>query len=368
MLRILFISVTCMFVFSRQSQAQDVKANNARSWSLSGLIQLQHLWNNEIENDAAKINNGFHIRRGRLQAKAKMTDRVSTKFQIEVRDNSPKLKDAEAKIKFFDDFFIRGGQFKVPVWREELRSSGKLFLVERSEVAEFLADNYLSARHIGIEVGGKLESGVGFAVNYSNGAGEGGREDAGRLKSESINNGKLFTARLNTPLGENIEFGLSGALNQLGTKQTVFDTVVNKDVLLDKTGSVFAVAPDFGIYLSNGFNAEGGFVYGKFGKTLAGKSDDVTFMLADVNGCFKKKLNHINENLGGMDTWELAGGVSLIDPDTEVDDNEVMVFRFGPAFYFGSKTRLQFNAEIEKPTASGTDTIFKVRSQLIINM
>ncbi|NIW80878.1 MAG: hypothetical protein GWN16_16070, partial [Calditrichae bacterium] len=83
----------------------------------------------------------------------------------------------------------RVGQFKVPVWREELRSSGSLLLVERSAAAEFLADLLLSARHVGIEFGGQFQNGVDFAVNYSNGAGEGEREDAGRNKSFSINNG-----------------------------------------------------------------------------------------------------------------------------------------------------------------------------------
>ncbi|MEJ2545428.1 MAG: porin, partial [Calditrichaceae bacterium] len=151
--------VVVLFVFSASLMAQDVEASKAKNWSLSGRVQLQHLYDNSIDADAAKNNNGFRMRRTRLQVKAKLTDWVSGKVQIEVRDNSPRLKDAEAKAKLFNNYALRLGQFKVPVWREELRSSGSLYLVERSHAAEFLVDNYLSARHIGLEVSGSYENG-----------------------------------------------------------------------------------------------------------------------------------------------------------------------------------------------------------------
>ena len=167
------IAVMLLMFLSLSGLAQEVSAPKSKSWDLTGRVQVQHLFDNDTESDAARTNNGFRIRRGRFQISSHLNDNVSAKFQIEVRDNSPNLKDAEAKVKILKHHYLRFGQFKVPVWREELRSSGSLLLVERSAAAEFLADSYLSARHVGLEFGGKIGDNVNFAANYSNGAGEG---------------------------------------------------------------------------------------------------------------------------------------------------------------------------------------------------
>jgi len=156
----LSIYIFALLVYSSHHlHGQEVSAKNAVKWSMSGRIQLQHAYSGDIASNADETNNGFRIRRGRLQVNGVLNDYISTQFQIEVRDNSPRLKDAEGKLKLFNDFFLRLGQFKVPVWREELRSSGKLLLVERSPAAEFLADMLLSARHIGVEFGGQVHEG-----------------------------------------------------------------------------------------------------------------------------------------------------------------------------------------------------------------
>jgi len=142
-------------------------------------------------------------------------------------------------------------------------------MVEQSAAAEFLVDTYLSARHVGIEFGGKFQNKVAFAMNYSNGAGEGGREDAGRTKSDVINNGKLIPARINVPVGQVIEIGVSYALNKLGRKQGS----------LNDTGNVYAIAPDFGIYLPSNIDIEGGMAIGSISKDFAGGENDEGFFL-----------------------------------------------------------------------------------------
>jgi hypothetical protein len=298
------------------------------------------------------------IRRARLQTKAKLTDQVSGKIQIEVRDNSPRLKDAEGKIQVANDFFFRFGQFKVPVWREELRSSGKLLMVERSSVAEFLADTYLSARHVGIEFGGQIAQKGTFAVNYSNGAGEGGREDAGRNKNDVTNNGKLFTARVNVPVGDIFELGVSGAINKIG----------NKIGTIDNSGNNSAIAPDFGVYMTNGITVEGGAAFGSVNNDYIGSEKNQSFVLFDVTGKYLSKFKGINQALGGMDAIEIAIGLSRLDPDKNISDNEATILRFGPGFYFGKQTILQINGEIEKYSAPNSETIFKIRSQFMVNL
>ncbi|MFQ5605381.1 MAG: porin [bacterium] len=350
-----------LFLTMVSSPAQEVKTKNAKSWELTGRAQLQYFYNSDIDGDASRTNNGFRIRRGRLQAKCKLTDWVETKFQIEVRDNSPRLKDAEGKIKLGKNMFVRLGQFKVPVWREELRSSSKLLLVERSEVAEMLADINLSARQVGLEVGGKMASGLSWAVNVSNGAGEGGREDAGRSKSGFVNNGKLFAGRVNVPVGDKLQIGVAGAANRAGS-----DTGV-----ADNSGTIWTIAPDFGYYTSAGTNGqldlEGGIAIGSVDKDFLSTAEDQKFRLFDVTARWHKKLSSVRENLGGVDAVELAAGISIIEPNSNVDDDESLFVRFGPAVYFGKTTRLQVNGEIEKPLVSGGVTIFKFRVQSTFN-
>ena len=348
------------------ASAQNVKLKNATSWELTGRVQLQHLYNSDIAGDAGSTNNGFRMRRGRLQVAGKLTEFVETKFQIEVRDNSPRLKDAEGVLHFANDLYLRFGQYKVPVWREELRSSSKLLLVERSVVAEFLADYNLSARHIGVEFGRVSKNKLSFAVNFSNGSGEGGREDAGRSKSDYVNNGKMLSGRVNLPVGEMVQVGVSGVMNRVG------NTIGTQD----NSGSITAVAPDFGIYMDAGERSkveiEGGFVFGSVDQEFLQAQKSRDFTLFDVTGRYTQKLAKVSEGLAGMDAFELAAGFSRTDVDATVTN----VFRFGPAFYFGKQTRLQINGEIEKTKRSDSvfpdlpdlgDSVFQVRSQITFN-
>ncbi|KAA3610604.1 MAG: hypothetical protein DWQ05_21540 [Calditrichaeota bacterium] len=360
------VFITALLVSAAVS-AQDLNLANAKSWTVSGRVQLQHEVDTKAEDNEIKTTNGFRIRRGRFQVKAKLTKFISTKFQIEVRDNSPKLKDAEGKMKFGGNTYMRFGQFKVPVWREELRSSSKLMLVERSEAAEFLVDWNLSSRQIGVEFGGEIADKVEFAVNYSNGAGAAGREDAGEEKVNSvnkfefINNGKLITGRITYPVSKNIEFGVSAALNNLGTK------IGNNDA----TGTVSVVTPDVGLELDLSENSdltiEGNVAFGSIDKVFSSNNEAVSFRLYDVTGQWLTKFAEASENLAGMDKIGFAAGIYNIEPNTDVEKDEEVGIRFGPIFYFGKKSRLQVNGEITNYAADDAESDFKVRSQLTFN-
>ncbi|GAB4331772.1 MAG: hypothetical protein Kow0037_08620 [Calditrichia bacterium] len=352
-IRVLMISL----LFCGAMQAQEVSLSNSEKWKLSGRVQLQHLVDTQTKSDAEKTNNGFRMRRVRFQIKSQLNNFVSAKIQVEARDNSPRLKDGELKIKLFSHNYLRAGQFKIPVWREELRSSGKLFLVERSAAAEFLAENYLSARHIGIEFGGKTGN-ISYRLNYSNGAGEGGREDAGRSKSETVNNGKMVSARLEGQLNDAIAFGLSAAFNRLGDK-------VNG---ADKSGMVRVVAPDFSYRPVENLELEGGAAFGKLDKNYLMSDEDAGFVLLDLTGRWSAKFQKEVEAFGGLSVWEIAAGISRVEPNDNLDGDDYLVYRFGPAVYFGKTTRLQINVEVEDYAASGAETITRIRSQLTVNL
>jgi hypothetical protein len=362
-LEALFLMAVALFAFNATGAAQETKTKNSMSWELSGRVQLQHLFDSDIKVDSAQTNNGFRIRRGRLTVKGKLSEVVETEFVIEVRDNSPRLKDAEGKINLSDNFYVRLGQFKVPVWREELRSSGALFLIERSAAAEFLADLNLSARQVGVEIGVSSKNSFELLFNLSNGAGEGGREDAGRTKDgQFVNNGKLATGRINLPLvGKNFQLGLSRAVNHAGAKAG----------FTNNTGAISVWAPDFGMYLPvsarSQLDIEGGATFGSISSQFLGAAADQKFRSWDITGRCRIKLNNTKQSSEGLDAIEFAGGITYIEPDKNIGDDETQFVRFGPAVYIGKQTRIQINGEIEKPKANYAASIFKLRTQATFN-
>ncbi|GEM_PF-4920060 len=359
---LIFLSVMLFFLSDAATMAQEILPGNAQKWKLTGRVQLQHLYNSDIDATASQTNQGFRIRRGRLQVKATVNKHVKGKLQIAVRDNNPRLKDAVVKLLFPKGLYAKFGQFKVPVWREELRSSGKLLLIERSEAAEFLAENHFSSRSIGVEFGGHPSDVFSFAINYSNGAGAGAREDAGRKKTVLINNGKMWSARIEVKPTHIIHGGISAVVNSLGKK-------VNSPPpdSPNNSGNIFLVAPDVGIYLPSGITIESGLALGKFTKEFLLTPNDIAFTLFDITGRWQHPLSSPVEELAGLSQVEFAAGFTFIEPDRDTANDEQTVLRFGPAVYFGKNTRLQVNGEIENPAAPGENSIFKLRSQITLN-
>lgn len=351
----------------KKEPKQEVKAANSESLKLSGRVQLQHLYSDEYDSDADTTNNGFRLRRVRVRTDAQLTPYVSGKIEFEVRDNSPRLKDAFGKILLFKNYGLRAGQYKVPVWREEfIRSSGELLLVERSSVARLLEESLLSARHVGIEFEGKPNKHFSFAVNYSNGAGEGIHEITSK-KTVRVNNAKMLAGRIDLNLLEELKIGVSGAVNYLGNEIAIFDTADNKIGVADSKGENYTIAPDLGIYLPVGLDVEAGAAFGTLTKYFAGTPEDVNFTGFDITGRWKTKLSQASQSLGGMDALEIAAGVSFLDTDEDYFE-EKMNLRFGPALYFGKKTRLQINGEYVEPSNDDADAIFRVRSQITVNL
>ena len=366
-LSLIFLFALFLFLFNSEiGFAQDVKSKNSMELKLSGRIQLQHFYNNRFRTADSITYHGFRIRRGRFQVDAKLTSFFTVKFQIEARDNLPRLKDAEGRLKLFKNYYFRFGQFKIPVWREEFkRSSSDLILVERSAASAFLILNLLSARQIGTEFGGNISSKLFFALNYSNGSGEGNSEIAiaTLLRDENevdllltSNNGKMYSGRLDYSISDKVKFGLSGAVNFIGNE---VDT-------LDNTGKNTVIAPDFGIYLPSGVDLEGGIAWGSISKSYIEVAENQNYIMGDLTGRWKKLLEEPLENWGGLSGFELAAGVSYIDIDSN-ELNQRNSYRFGPAVYFGKKSRLQVNAEVVEPAEKNEDPFWRIRSQFTVN-
>jgi hypothetical protein len=193
-----------------------------------------------------------------------------------------------------------------------------------------------------------------FAVNYNNGSGEGNSELQG-TKSKNVNNGKMWVGRVDYNFSDAFKVGLSGAINDVGIRTES----------LDKTGNNTLIAPDFGIYLPAGIDIEAGIAFGEISKGFIEEFDDKKYTVWDITGRWKTTFAKM-ENLGGIDGFEIAAGVSGVNSDASNTDKSVE-YRIGPAIYFGKKTRFQANFEVIDFADPNEDTNYAVRNQFTVN-
>jgi phosphate-selective porin OprO/OprP len=150
--------------------------NASRFMQISGFTQLRYL----LMEEKGK-RSGFDIRRARIDIKGAITPFFSYRLQTEFADK-PKLLDATGEIKITDYFIITAGQFKIPFSMENLASSNKLEMIDRSQVVEALVARgkdiigNQNGRDIGIQFGGGLlkKNGipmVEYRLGFFNGSG-----------------------------------------------------------------------------------------------------------------------------------------------------------------------------------------------------
>jgi len=124
---------------------------------------------------------GFDIRRARLDIKGIISPYWSYRVQFDLAA-TPKLIDAYAELKLNDYFNFTIGQAKIPFSLENLTSSNKLELIDRSQAVEALVargkdvGGNQNGRDIGIQLGGtvlKLNDRpiVDYRLGIYNGAG-----------------------------------------------------------------------------------------------------------------------------------------------------------------------------------------------------
>jgi phosphate-selective porin len=125
----------------------------------------------------------FLVRRARIQLDATLFKYLEVKLEGDFGQGSAVLTDGYAEVRYWPEFKVRGGQFKVPFSWEELTSSNLIDFVERSVV-----NNLVPARDVGVMAHGTLFSGMTeYAVGGFNGTGQNNTE---------TNDSKDFAARL----------------------------------------------------------------------------------------------------------------------------------------------------------------------------
>ncbi|MFO7651247.1 MAG: porin [bacterium] len=124
--------------------------------------------------DASWQHYGFTLRRGRVQLEYEFTDRVATTLEIGCDELDLEVKDASIGYRVGAPLRLVAGVQKMPFSREELRSSSRLVMVERSATNSWFDSLGYLGRDIGLVAAGELLPGgrpLGWALGVFNGNG-----------------------------------------------------------------------------------------------------------------------------------------------------------------------------------------------------
>jgi len=152
-------SIRAEAAIAAQANLAKVKSfpvNAAKKIQIAGYTQVRY----QALEETGKID-GFDIRRARLDVKGNISPYWSYRVHFDLA-GSPKLIDAYAELKVNDYFNFTIGQAKIPFSLENLTSSNKLELIDRSQAVEALVargkdvGGNQNGRDIGIQLGGTI--------------------------------------------------------------------------------------------------------------------------------------------------------------------------------------------------------------------
>jgi phosphate-selective porin OprO and OprP len=294
----------------------------ARQMQLSGYSQLRY----QTFQETGK-KDGFDIRRARLDLRGNVTPYFSYRAQADLADK-PKLIDGYGEIKLADYFTITAGQFKIPFSLENLASSNKLEMIDRSQVVEALVARgkdvigNQNGRDIGIQVSGTFLKVKDLpVVEYRLGIFNG----SGINVADTANEAKDIVGRLILTPVKGLSFG--------GGYYNGWDKAIKPDVLGNSQ-----VRNRFGFelsYLTSSISARGEYIKGKDGKTSrSGWYIQAGYFIVP------QKL----QILGKYDSY---------DPNLSTTDNISTCYVVGANYNFNTWSRLQvfFTLRQEEGTA-----------------
>lgn len=281
-----------------------------RQMTLTGYSQVRYQFFNEKGKK-----DGFDIRRARIDLKGSITPVLSYRVQADLVDK-PKLIDAYAEIKPVDFISITAGQFKIPFSLENLTSSNKLEMIDRSQVVEALVARgkdvigNQNGRDIGVQVSGTLIKIkdlhlIEYRVGIFNGS--------GINVADTANENKDIAARLIFTPVKGISFG--GGFYS-GWDKAIKPDVAGQSQTRNRYGAEFS-------YVLSRFSFKGEYISGKDGRaSRAGWYIQTGYYM--VPG----KL-------------QILGKYDVYDPNTSTKDNISTNYVFGANYIFNNWSRLQ---------------------------
>jgi phosphate-selective porin OprO/OprP len=305
-----------------------------RQMQLSGYTQVRLQF---LDEKAKK--DGFDIRRARFDLKGNVTPWFSYRIQADLADK-PKLIDGYGEIKLADYFSVTAGQFKIPFSLENLTSSNKLEMIDRSQVVEALVARgkdvigNQNGRDIGIQVGGSFlkinnQSFIEYRLGIFNGS--------GINVADTANEAKDIVGRLIfTPIKG---FSVGGSYYN-GWDKAIKPDVAGQSQIRDRIGLELS-------YVTPKFSLKGEYISGKDGKT------------SRAGWYLQSGYFIIPLKLQGLVKYD------VYDPNTSSPDNISTNYVFGANYNFNSWSRLQVFYTIRQEQGTAVDNnILSVQYQI----
>lgn len=309
--------------FAAQADLAKIKSfpvGAGRKMSISGYTQIRY----QVMEEAGKID-GFDIRRARVDVKGNLTPYWSYRLQFDLA-GTPKLIDAYAEFKLNSYLNFTIGQAKVPFSLENLTSSGKLELIDRSQVVEALVARgkdvvgNQNGRDIGIQVGGTLFQWeyrplVDYQLGFFNGSG---------INATDKNRNKDLAARLIVHPVTGL--GVAGAFYN----GSVYKSENEKSVTRNRYGFDFR-------YDWRDLALRGEFIHGKDGST-------------EREGYYLQAGYYFLEK-----KFQLLAKYDFYDADKSVSRDAATWYVFGANYNFNANIRLQANYTVRQEEAPSLD-------------
>jgi len=282
----------------------------ARQMQLTGYSQIRY----QAFQDRGK-HNSFDIRRARVDLKGSITPFFSYRLQADLVDK-PKMIDAYGEIKLADYFSITAGQFKIPFSMENLTSSNKLEMIDRSQAVEALVARSKdvignqNGRDMGMQAGGTfLKVNNIPVIEYRIGVFNG----SGINVADTANNEKDISGRLVITPIKGLSFGCS-IYN--GWDKAIKPDVAGKSQTRNRVGGELS-------YIVSSFSLKAEYISGKDGKTnRSGWYVQAGYFV------IPQKL-------------QILGKYDVYDPNTSTGSNLSTNYVFGANYNFNSWSRLQ---------------------------
>lgn len=306
--------------------------NATKKITLAGYTQIRY----QALEETGKID-GFDIRRARIDFKGNLSPYWGYRVQLDLA-GTPKLIDAYAELKVNDYFNFTVGQAKIPFSLENLTSSPKLDLIDRSQVVEALTargkdvGGNQNGRDIGILLSGTIlqlnyRPVVDYRLGIYNGAG---------INVADNNENKDIAARLivHPVLGLDISAALyDGTRFVPEVKTGTVVTTPSKNVARDRLGFDLS-------YDKNNFSLRSEYISGKDDQT-----DREGYYILGGYYFFEKK-------------FQLLAKYDFYDADKAKADDASTWIVFGANYNFNVNTRLQFNYSIKQEEGTSINNNF----------
>jgi len=282
----------------------------ARQMQLTGYSQVRY----QFLQERGK-HNGFDIRRARVDLKGSVTPFFSYRLQVDFVDK-PKMIDAYGELKLADYFSVTAGQFKIPFSMENLTSSNKLEMIDRSQVVEALVARSKdvignqNGRDIGIQASGtflkiKGKPVIEYRIGLFNGS--------GINVADTANNEKDISGRLVFTPVNGMSFG--GGFYK-GWDKAIKPDIPGKGQTRDRIGAEIS-------YIMSRFSLKGEYIAGKDGKTnRSGWYVQTGYFL------IPQKL-------------QVLAKYDVYDPNTSTPDNISINYVLGANYNFNNWSRIQ---------------------------